>query len=258
MGCCVKPPRVDNEMDIDEMDMTTDSEIKAEQEGSAGNDVVVGQADPLSSQHGRTEHTDANRQTENAYQHGSYANMQTDDTAYQHGSYANMQTDDTAYQHGSYANMQTDDTNQHQHGNDLTIPSSRDQKEQPLPVSTNDQTMIAQVGVEDTAREPTRNEVNVVNQTDGHGHEVVNQVTEEEFMRNQMNVENQTEFMRNPVTVEDQTDGYVHEVTNQPAGSSDVGIVFEGRTYRKRVFDELLNAYVYVADEQETQAKIGM
>ena len=46
------------------------------------------------------------------------------------------------------------------------------------------------------------------------------------------------------------------EAVNQPARTGDVGVVFEGRVYNKRVFDEFLKEYVYVRDEnQETLAK---
>jgi len=206
--------------------------------------------------------------------------------------------------------MQNDNTNQR--GDEPTLPLSNDHKEQPLPISTNDRTMIAQVDVEVTEEEFNRSQVNlnVENQTDGYVHDAGNQsagitrITEEEFNRSPLNVENQRdsnvhetvnhtagvthitkeefnrselsvgnqrdgnvheavnqtagvtqitkeEFNRSQLSVETQRDGKIHEAVTQTARSGDVGVVFEGRTYSKRIFDELLNQYVYVLDEDQ-------
>jgi len=47
----------------------------------------------------------------------------------------------------------------------------------------------------------------------------------------------------------DNVQNAVQGVRTQQDGDSDVGVVFEGRTYRKRVFDENLKNYVYVTDD---------
>lgn len=263
MGCCCAHPHVGDERDIDEMDVASSSEVKTEQGVFAVNAFKEGQADPLLAQQERTEYIDANVQIDNTRQHASHANVQPDNT-FQHGPYANVQTDNT-YQPGPCANMQSDKTNQR--GNELTLPVSNDRKEQPLPSMNEISTVIMQGAVEVTHEEPNRSQANVLNQAD----EIGTQVTEEEFHRNQVKIDNQKdgyvheavkqttgvthltqeEFNRSQVSVDNQRDGYVHEAVDQAARSGDVGVVFEGRVYNKRVFDEFLKDYVYVRDENQ-------
>jgi len=233
-----------------------------------------------------------NAQTDNTYQQGPYANMQTDNT-YQQGPYANMQNDNTN-QRGDELTIPISYDHKDQHlpvsTNDKTTIAQGDVELTHGEPTRSEGNMSHQtdgysheIGTQVTEEEFIRNQVNVEKHADGYVHEAVGQtgyvheavdqtgyvheavdqtagvtqVTEEEFNRSQVNVENQRDGYVHEAG--NQRDGYVHEAVNQTARSGEAGVVFEGRTYDKRVFDEFLNEYVYVRDEnQEMLAKVVM